>query len=84
MRSESEETTRSRRFLTSGYEPSVDELLNDPVVGAIMRYDRITQEDVRKVLDEVKLKAALRRGSTKAAPYACQGRPTLELQTEPC
>ena len=58
MRTKSEETTLSRRLLTSGYEPSIDDLLNDPVVEAIMRYDRITQEDVRKVLDEVKLRAA--------------------------
>ncbi len=52
MRIRSGETALARRLLTPGYEPSMDELLNDPVAEAIMRYDRITLEDIHRVFNQ--------------------------------
>ncbi len=46
------ETPLARRLLTPEYEPSIDELLNGPVAEAIMRYDRIEPEDVRRVFNQ--------------------------------
>lgn len=58
MRRASGETTLADHLLTPGYEPPIDELLNDPVAEAIIRYDRITREDVCRVISQVILRRA--------------------------
>lgn len=59
MRSKNEETAGGR--LTPAYEPSIDELLNDPVAEAIMRYDQITRQDVYRVISKVTARRAAAR-----------------------
>jgi len=58
------ETAIAHHLLTPGYEPSIDELLNDPVAEAIMRYDRITREDVNRVIGRAIVRRAITRNST--------------------
>lgn len=45
-------------------EPSVDELLRDPIARILMRHDRITEADVRAAIDPVVLR--LRREAEAA------------------
>ena len=77
MRSKVEETAGS--LLTPAYEPSIDELLNDPVAEAVMRYDQITRQDVYRVISKVTARrAAARNGLLKTA-----GRTTRGAKVEP-
>ena len=67
MHRTSDETTLAGRLLTPRYEPSIDELLNDPVAEAIMRYDRITREDVCRVISQVIVRRGAGFGSSGAS-----------------
>jgi len=70
-------------LLAHGHEPSLDEFLNDPVAEAIMPYDRITREDVRRIISQVVLRRVAARKTTleedplyrrgcAIKPFACQ------------
>jgi len=84
VRTKSEETTLSRRLLIPGYEPSIDALLNDPIAEAIMRYDRITREDIHRVLNQVRLRAVSPKGPLEAATSLYRDRRICEFQAERC
>ena len=74
MRSRSGETALSRRLLIAGYEPSIDELLNDTVAEVIMRYDRITREDVRRSFGQIMARrAVLQNGHLPVAASSMAG-----------
>lgn len=49
--------------LTPGHEPSIDELLSDPVAEAIMRCDQITRQDVYRVISKVTAQRAAARSA---------------------
>jgi len=72
--SKSEETALSHCLLIAGYEPSIDELLNDSVAEAIMRYDRITQDDVRRFLGQIMAsRGVLQNGHLQVAASSLGG-----------
>jgi len=65
------------QLLTPGHEPSIEELLNDPIAEAIMRYDRITREDVCRVISQViARRVAARENVLETAGSSKGGRPT--------
>ena len=35
-------------------EPKVDDLLNDPILDGILRRDRLTRDDVQRVIDQAR------------------------------
>lgn len=81
MRRTSDETTLAARLLTLRYEPSIDELLNDPVAEAIMRYDRITRDNVIRVISQAKVRrVAVRKHTLEASGSWTGGRPTDQLR----
>ncbi len=45
---------RPERFADGGVEPTVEELLNDPVMGVIMSYDHVTPTALRSLIDVVR------------------------------
>ena len=49
------------RYMSGGVEPSLEEMLDDPVVQAVMERDGVTDETVRWALSQA-------RGSDDAAP----------------
>ena len=72
MRSKVEETAGGS--LTPAYEPSIDELLNDPVAEAVMRYDQISRQDVYRVISKVTARrAAVQNGVLMTASTATRG-----------
>ena len=44
----------TNRLYTGNREPTVDELLNDEIVGLLMRCDGIRLTDVRQIVEETK------------------------------
>lgn len=67
----------------AGVEPSLEEMLADPVVGIVMERDAVTAEDVRAVIRAVDLGRirrnraagvlAFARQSGRRAPAGCRG-----------
>ncbi len=49
---------RAFPLYSGNHEPSVDEMLEDPIVGLVMRRDSVTADEVRSVMDA----ASRRRG----------------------
>jgi hypothetical protein len=49
---------RAFPLYSGNHEPSVEEMLDDPIVGLVMRRDSVTPDEVRGVMDE----ASRRRG----------------------
>ena len=52
-----------RDWSQPGVEPTIDELMNDPVTHVIMRYDRITAEQVKAAVDQARRVITARKGS---------------------
>ena len=46
------------RYAVGGVEPSLHDLLNDPLTHAIMRRDNLTANDVQSVLDSARANLA--------------------------
>jgi len=51
-------------------EPSVDELLNDPMMPLVFDHDRITADDVRALVRDVAERRAATRASRGKEPLA--------------
>ncbi len=51
-------------------EPSVDELLNDPMMPLVFDHDRITADDVRALVRDVAERRAATRASRGEEPLA--------------
>lgn len=45
---------REERYADGGVEPSIEDLLNDPVTAAIMRCDRVSAIDLRSLVEDVR------------------------------
>ncbi|TVR84335.1 MAG: hypothetical protein EA405_01900 [Rhodospirillales bacterium] len=45
---------RNEHFAEGGIEPSVEDLISDPVTAAIMRCDRVSEADLRGLVDGVR------------------------------
>lgn len=52
-----------RDWSQPGIEPTIDELMNDPVTHVIMRYDRVTAEQVKAVAEQARRVITARRDS---------------------
>jgi hypothetical protein len=52
-----------RDWSQPGVEPTIDELMNDPVTHVIMRYDRISAEQVKAVAEQARRVITARRDS---------------------
>ncbi len=48
------EPRRPERYAAGGSEPSVDDLLSDPVTGAIMDYDHVSPMTVRALIEQMR------------------------------
>jgi len=55
----------SELWRRAGVEPSVDEMIADPIVGLLMRHDRVDEGELRRTLE--KAGAALLRESDEMA-----------------
>jgi hypothetical protein len=57
-------------YRQAGAEPSLQEVLVDPIVHLVMRSDRIAMADLIRALEEARDRLRSGGSSTKAAPHA--------------
>jgi hypothetical protein len=74
----------SRDYQEAGVEPSLDEVLADPIVQLVLRRDRIEVRDLVQYLDEARTRVRSRgdeiRSRTHAAPRDISSDPDFCVQ----
>lgn len=58
---------RAFPLFSGNLEPSIDEMLDDPIVGLVMKRDRVTADEVRSLIDTARRR---RRNSRSDLPQA--------------
>jgi hypothetical protein len=58
---------RAFTLFTGNREPSIDEMLDDPIVGLVMKRDSVTPDEVRDLMDCV---GRRRRGKRTGSPLS--------------
>ena len=64
---------------TTLIEPTIAEMLSDPIVGLLMERDGVTAEALRRLLDETRRR--LKRGQSRPKPIGLAAKSQIDVTT---